>query len=108
MFYAYVLESLSKPGELYRGHSEDLKQRLAEHNAGKCPHTSKHVPWKLRFYAAFESLKLARNFDIQFIDPIAGSSRDLHPMRLPTESVERGFCCAKKFRKASTRGQKGN
>jgi len=40
MFYAYIRESLSKPGEFYRGHTDDLKRRLAEHNAGKCPHTS--------------------------------------------------------------------
>ena len=62
-FYAYVLESLLKPGEYYRGHTEDLKQRLAEHNTGKCPHTSKYAPWKVKFYAALETLKLARDFE---------------------------------------------
>jgi hypothetical protein len=28
MFYAYVLESLDKPGEFYRDHTEDLKRRM--------------------------------------------------------------------------------
>jgi predicted GIY-YIG superfamily endonuclease len=37
MFYAYILESVTVPGEFYRGHTEDLKRRLAEHNAGKFP-----------------------------------------------------------------------
>ena len=48
MFYAYILESMEKPGELYRGHTDDLKRRVAEHNAGKCPHTSKFKPWKVK------------------------------------------------------------
>ena len=64
MFYAYILESLAKPGELYRGHTDDLKCRLAEHNAGKCPHTSKFKPWKVKFCASLETLVLARKFEI--------------------------------------------
>ena len=63
MFYAYILESTAKPGEFYRGHTEDLKRRLAEHNAGKCTHTSKFGPWKVKFYAAFETLAVAQNFE---------------------------------------------
>jgi predicted GIY-YIG superfamily endonuclease len=63
VFYAYVLESCSKPGELYRGHTSDLKQRLADHNAGNCPHTTKFRPWKIKFYAAFETLELAQQFE---------------------------------------------
>jgi len=63
MFYTYILESVSAPGELYRGHTEDLKRRVAEHNEGKCPHTSKFLPWKIRFYAAFETLALAQEFE---------------------------------------------
>jgi len=45
------------------GHSSDLKQRLADHNAGNCPHTAKFAPWKLRFYAAFETLRQAQQFE---------------------------------------------
>jgi putative endonuclease len=63
MFYAYILESVASPGEFYRGHTDNLKQRLAEHNAGKCPHTSKKKPWKVKFYAAFETLTLAQEFE---------------------------------------------
>jgi predicted GIY-YIG superfamily endonuclease len=40
MFYAYILESIEVPGESYRGHTEDRQRRLAEHNAGKCPHNT--------------------------------------------------------------------
>jgi len=63
MFYAYILQSINHPAQLYRGQTSDLKQRLAEHNAGKCIQTSKYTPWKIRFYAAFETSALARKFE---------------------------------------------
>lgn len=63
MFYAYVLESLARPGEFYRGSTDDLQRRVTEHNAGKCVHTSKFKPWKVKFYAAFETLALAQEFE---------------------------------------------
>ncbi len=63
MYYTYILESVATPGEFYRGHTENLKRRLAEHNAGKCPHTSKSKPWKAKFYAAFETMESARKFE---------------------------------------------
>ncbi len=73
MFYAYILQSISHPTALYRGHTSDLKQRLVEHNAGKCPHTAKHRPWRIRFYAAFETLDLARHFE-QYLKSGSGHS----------------------------------
>ena len=63
MYYAHILESIARPGEFYRGHTGDLKQRLAEHNAGKCSSASKFKPWKLKFYAAFETAALAGKFE---------------------------------------------
>lgn len=53
MFYAYIIESMAHRGQRYIGFSEDLRQRIKEHNSGKCPHTSKLRPWRLIFYAAF-------------------------------------------------------
>ena len=46
MFYTYILRSLSHPEQRYIGSTADLKSRLAKHNAGKVPHTSKFKPWK--------------------------------------------------------------
>ena len=63
MFYAYIITSLRDPGQRYIGHSADLKQRLSDHNAGKCPHTAKFAPWKLRLYIAFETLEQAQHFE---------------------------------------------
>jgi len=63
MFYTYILQSLSKPSQQYVGHTEDLRQRVVEHNAGKCPHTSKFLPWKVKLYTAFETIEQARHFE---------------------------------------------
>jgi putative endonuclease len=64
MFYAYILQSLDHPDQMYRGHSSNLKQRLADHNGCRCPHTAKFAPWKLKFYAAFETLEQAHQFEV--------------------------------------------
>jgi len=63
MYYAYILQSIPHPDQFYRGHTADLKHRLCEHNAGDCLHTSKFAPWRLKFYAAFETLELAQHFE---------------------------------------------
>jgi predicted GIY-YIG superfamily endonuclease len=63
MFYTYIIESISHPGNRYIGHTSDLKQRVGEHNAGRCPHTVKFMPWKLKIYVAFETLKQAQHFE---------------------------------------------
>ena len=44
MFYTYILRSISHPDQRYIGSTADLKSRLAKHNAGEVPHTSKFQP----------------------------------------------------------------
>ena len=56
MFYTYVIESASHPDQHYIGHTSDLRQRLADHNARKCPHTSKFVPWKIKIMSRLRQL----------------------------------------------------
>ena len=63
MFYAYILRSLSSPEPRYIGSTEDLKSRLAKHNAGDVPHTSKFRPWKVEAYFAFETKEKALAFE---------------------------------------------
>ena len=62
MKYVYILESLDS-GHFYVGITEDLRARLAKHNAGEVPHTSKYGPWRLRTYIAFSDEKCARPFE---------------------------------------------
>ncbi len=63
MRYVYLLESLGVGSQRYVGITSDLKQRLAEHNAGKSPHTSKFKPWRLVTYMAFADEAKAAKFE---------------------------------------------
>ncbi len=59
----YLLQSEAVVDQRYVGSTADLKQRLAMHNAGKSPHTSKYVPWKLVTYVAFSDQRKAESFE---------------------------------------------
>ena len=63
MRYVYLLQSEAFLGQRYIGITTDLKQRLAEHNAGKSTHTSKYLPWKLVTYIAFSDQQKAETFE---------------------------------------------
>ncbi len=63
MFYTYILRSLSHPDQRYIGSTADLQTRLAKHNAGEVPHTSKFKPWKVKAYFAFETKEKAVAFE---------------------------------------------
>lgn len=64
MFYVYLLESESAPGQRYIGVTTDLKFRLADHNSGRSPHTSKFPPWRLVTYIAFSDEAKAKAFEL--------------------------------------------
>ena len=53
MKYVYLLESIAAPDQTYTGLTDDLRNRLQEHNAGEAVHTRKHMPWRLVTYLAF-------------------------------------------------------
>jgi len=63
MYYVYFIRSHSDPKQIYVGATADLKLRIADHNAGKSPHTSKFVPWELEFYVAFPEKHTAYEFE---------------------------------------------
>jgi predicted GIY-YIG superfamily endonuclease len=63
MWYIYILRSKSAPKQEYIGATADLKQRLAEHNAGKSSHTAKFLPWQLVWYSAFPDKLRALEFE---------------------------------------------
>ena len=63
MYYVYFIRSISYPAERYVGLSDDLKQRLKEHNAGKSAHTNKFKPWELVSYVAFSNRTKAVQFE---------------------------------------------
>lgn len=59
MFYVYILKS-DKSDELYIGSTNDLKNRLIEHNKGGVRSTKAKQPYKLLYYEAFRADSDAR------------------------------------------------
>ena len=62
-FYVYVIVSKKDQRIRYFGITTKLKARIAEHNAGKCRHTSKFRPWSVEVAVAFRSERKAREFE---------------------------------------------
>lgn len=56
MYYVYALLSLTN-GDMYIGYSEDLRDRVREHNDLKVRSTKGNVPWKLVYYEAYLNKK---------------------------------------------------
>ncbi len=63
MHSVYLLQSQTHPDQRYVGLTGDLKARLAKHNAGPVPHTSKFTPWGLRSYVAFSTHEQVAQFE---------------------------------------------
>ena len=63
MKYVYLIQSSSHPDQRYTGHTDDLEARLAKHNEGGSPHTSKYKPWKLVASVRFEDDEKAAAFE---------------------------------------------
>jgi putative endonuclease len=59
----YVLRSLNEADHIYNGWTNDLRQRLKEHNWGMFPHTAGHLPWDIAWYVAFSNEESARDFE---------------------------------------------
>ncbi len=53
-YFVYILESVTK-GRYYVGQTENLKQRLDRHNAGRNESTKGGVPWELKWWKEFET-----------------------------------------------------
>lgn len=63
MFYVYLIASISVPSQKYIGMTDDLPNRLKQHNAGYSSHTAKYKPWKLVNYFAFSNRHAAAEFE---------------------------------------------
>lgn len=63
MWYVYIIRSVAQPDQEYTGATEDLRQRVADHNAGKSSHTAKYKPWTLLWYSAFPDKMTALAFE---------------------------------------------
>src|SRR5258705_6564858 len=70
MKYVHILESLDCE-HFYVGITDDSRARLAKHNAGEVPHTSKHGPWRIKTYIAFSDEAQAIAFE-RYLKPASG------------------------------------
>jgi predicted GIY-YIG superfamily endonuclease len=62
MKYVCILTSLDSE-HFYVGITDDLRARLAKHNAGEVTHTAKYRPWRIKTYVAFSDEKQAFAFE---------------------------------------------
>lgn len=63
MIYVYLIQSVANPKERYTGLTSDLKARIAKHNEGGVRSTTKHKPWQLVTYLAFQTREQASAFE---------------------------------------------
>ena len=62
-YYVYILIDTATETHHYVGSTKDLSARLAKHNAGEVPHTSKFKPWRFQTAIAFDSKEKAVAFE---------------------------------------------
>ena len=62
-FYVYILISKAHPTVHYTGMTQNLRERLRDHNRGACPHSAKYCPWRLETAIAFKSELKAHTFE---------------------------------------------
>ena len=55
-YYAYVLFS-RKYNKYYKGHCQNLDQRLAQHNSGKTKSIKPFIPWEIVYFESFNALE---------------------------------------------------
>jgi predicted GIY-YIG superfamily endonuclease len=63
MHYVYLIESVSVPVVRYTGYTDNLRQRLLDHNSGKNVSTAPNRPWRLCTYFAFSTKTQALEFE---------------------------------------------
>jgi putative endonuclease len=61
--FVYILRRVTDPSRPYVGLTHDLPSRLADHNAGRCPHTARYRPWQLHVVIEFSDEQTAVRFE---------------------------------------------
>lgn len=59
MVYVYYLKSKQFSNKTYIGFTNNLKQRLLDHNKGKSIYTKQFKPWKLVGFLGFDQVSKA-------------------------------------------------
>ena len=61
--FVYILKTIREPASYYVGLTSNVRARLDEHNAGRCPHTVSRRPWRLHVTMAFSDERIASRFE---------------------------------------------
>ena len=61
--HVYVLKNSEAAPRYYVGVTADVHGRLADHNAGRCPYTAKHRPWRHHVVIEFPDEQRAIRFE---------------------------------------------
>lgn len=70
MYFVYFLRSKSNPAQTYIGFTENLAQRLRQHNEGTdTAYTRRYRPWKLEAFILADTRITARKAEIYFKSP---------------------------------------
>jgi len=59
MWYFYILQSLKDPEYFYKGSTNDKDRRLKQHNNGEVNSTRPYLPFRIVYYEAYVSEKVA-------------------------------------------------
>jgi putative endonuclease len=72
MIIVYVIQSIAT-GRLYVGQTEDLENRLYEHNLGKSKYASSFRPWRIIYTELFPDRAIARKRE-KYLKSTAGKN----------------------------------
>jgi len=62
MYYVYIIQS-QKDKSFYTGFTENLKQRIKEHNWHLSKYSKNKAPFEIDWYCAFKNKKKALDFE---------------------------------------------
>lgn len=85
--YVYMLSDVATHTHHYVGMTDDLKARIAKHNSGQVPHTSKFAPWVVDAAIAVRNKSVAVHLE-QYFKSGAGrafANKHLFPQPLVSE-----------------------
>lgn len=61
--FVYVLRNADQSPKFYVGLTSDVGESLADHHAGRCPHTASRRPWQLHVVLEFSDEQRAIRFE---------------------------------------------
>jgi predicted GIY-YIG superfamily endonuclease len=63
LYCVYIVQSFYYPDRFYSGFTENIENRIKDHNWGKDPYTAEHKPWHIKTAIAFTDRQKALEFE---------------------------------------------